>query len=240
LLVTAWLATGCDVTGELTLAAATESVPLNGALQILFTGGELDPLSVTPRSVRVTDGAGHALEHVTSVHGNTVDVHIVIDAALWEAPPRTARVVVSGYPSPHALRDRTGARLDGPHTLAFQLRPALDADHAPRLVSVERQALSPGLEVSFTRRLQLVFEGAIDPASVRPEACPLAPRRAGLNLSPVLPDCRWRLVGDRFELELDVGESLGPLRLSTREFGLRGCNGVAPAPDARVDLISKP
>jgi hypothetical protein len=232
------LACGCDATGALAVEVANARVPLNGALQILVTGGQLDPLSVTPRSVRVTDADGQALEHVTSIHGNTLDVYIVIDEALWEAPPRVVQINVSGYPSPHALRDRSGARLEHPDTLTFELQPSMDADHAPRLVSVAGHAIAPGLEVSFSRRLQLVFEGAIDPDSVEPAACPLAQRRAGLNLSPVLPDCSWRLVGDRFELELDVGETLGDLRLSTRELGLRGCNGEAPVPNIRIDLES--
>lgn len=229
---------GCQGRAALSVAGSGEPVPLNGALRVLMRGGDLDPLSVTARSVQVLDSSGRAVNHVTSVHGNVIDVFLVIDREFWEAPLGEAHVVLAGRPSLHALRDRQGRRLASQASLRFELQPTLDAARAPRLLSVGGQALPTANEVIFDRQLELVFEGAIDPRTIVPGSCPLAPRRAGLSLSPVLPDCRWSLVGDRFVLTLDVGEDRGGLRLSTRELGLRGPQGAAPSPQVQVDLVS--
>jgi len=214
-------------------------VPLNAPLRVVVQAGELDPLSVTPASVQVRTAAGRSLAHVTAVQDNLIEVFLVIDESLWANPPSDVLVVLAGSPSPHGLRSRAGARLRRSQSIGFRLENSLSASHAPRLISVAGDPLPLDHEVSFSGQLDLVFEGAIDPLTVAPASCPLALRRAGLSLSPILPDCRWQLVGERFELTLEVGEDLGELRLNTRDLGLRGPQGRAPSPQVQVDLVSE-
>lgn len=220
------------------VSGSSDLVPLNGPLRLVVHGGDLDPLSVTPSSVQVRTAAGRRLAHVTAVQDNLIEVFLVIDESLWAQPPGDVTVVLAGSPSPHGLRSRSGARLGRSEGLDFKLQASLSASHEPRLVSVGGEALPLDHEVSFRQQLELVFDGAIDPATVAPRSCSLAPRRAGLSLSPLLPDCSWRLVGERFELTLDVGDDKGGLRLNTRDLGLRGPQGAAPSPQVQVDLVS--
>ncbi|MFT7463810.1 MAG: hypothetical protein ACI9EF_002158 [Pseudohongiellaceae bacterium] len=244
LIVLAWsLALGCrdslPRTAPLSVALERSVLPLNGAYRVVVSGGDLDPLSVTASSVRVEDGLGQPLEHLTSVEDNTIDVFLVIDAELWESPPREVHVLVAGGPSLHGLRDRRGLALGAAATLTYAVEPTLTASQPPRLVAVAGDSLPLDHEVSFSGRLQLTFNGAIDPNTLVGNSCPLGRRRLGLTVSPVIPVCSWRLVGDRFELTLDVGAEQGALRLSTRELGLRGVQGDPPAPQVQLDLFAR-
>jgi len=238
LLVAACLTASCHEVERFSVSGSSEPVPLNGPLRLVVHGADLDPLSVTPASVQVRAVDGRRLAHVTAVQGNVIEVLLVIDQSLWAQPPGDVTVLLAGSPSPHGLRGRSGVVLGRSESLGFKLQGSLSASHGPRLVSVGGEAMPVDHEVRFSQQLELVFEGAIDPATILPRSCPLAPRRAGLSLSPLLPACAWRLVGERLELTLDVGEDRGGLRLNTRDLGLRGPQGAAPSPQVRVDLVS--
>jgi hypothetical protein len=213
------------------------ALPLNGRLALSFDG-VVDPLSVDGDSVAVSGADGQALDAEVGVEAGQLVIRPVATPGLVARPPAALRVRLAGLPSPRALRMADGRPLGRGQTLLIPLLPRLQDEGlaAPCLVQpAEAVAAAPP-----DRRVVLVFDGVIDPATATPRDCALQPLAGGLVLlgTPVLPDVDWRCVGRRFELALRLPPAAGTLQLSLRRSGLRGLDGRAPEPAREIELRS--
>ncbi len=199
----------------------------------------VDPLSCDSLAVRVTDGAGHAVEVLVSVAGGRVVVWPVAGPAALARPADRLRVTLAGLPSPHALRTLSGRALERTRTIEVSTEPRLRdaAAEAPRLVAVQGRPPQSPVVLGPAGELVLEFEGVLDPARLSPADCALRPREGELVLDPtVLPVVDWSCVGRRFELRLHVPAGSGPLLLSLRRSGLRGLDGRPVEPPLELEL----
>lgn len=203
--------------------------------------GGIDPLSVTTHSVSVTRGDGRPLEAHLSTSGSRVVVELEVGPALVADRPEFIRVSLAGFPSVHALMTKDGRRLARSSVLVHPVRRDLDplGPTAVRLVRIDGQALPPRMPLAVNKVLRLLFDGVLDPATLRPDCCSVWIRQAGLVLeTPIYPDVSWRCRGSRFELQLDLGDAKGPLQLDMRRLGILDLSGVRPEPPLVVELVA--
>lgn len=220
---------GCDAWSRSGSPVEGAVVPLNGALVVPLDGRELLEASITERSVRVLAGQ-RALDRRVVTRDGALEVLLVVDAALLEAPPLEVTVVLAGAPSAHALRFRDGSRLERPRSATFRLSPGL-GDGLRRLAPRALAGGAFGRLVHDTGDpLEVQFDGVVDPATVGPSACPLARQAQGLGLAPVAPAVRWSIVGDQTVLHLGGLPSDEVLELRLRDWHVRDLAGRAPSP----------
>ncbi len=234
----AWLP-ACGPRGDaaLEVVAASRRRALDEPI-VLRCDRALDALSLTPRSVRVALPDGAPVEAAWSVRGEELLVSLVVDERLLDDPPDAVRVRLAGLPSPHAVRGADGAALARPYETTVALDPRLAGAGGARLVEVNGRPTDRRGEIAHDGVLTLVFEGAVDPGSVAPEACPLFPVAGGLQLKPVLPETRWSLLGSRCEVRLLLPPDVGPLELVWRRLGLRDLAGRPPDGPLLLTLTS--
>lgn len=203
--------------------------------------GSIDPLSVTARSVVVTREDGRPLTVQVTSSGARLQVEVEVGPALLADRPSEIHLRLAGLPSVHALATRDGRRLARStvliHTIVRDLDP-LGA--APvRLERVADHALPPPDPLPVTGILRLVFDGVLDPATLRPEDCALWPMQAGLVLEPPFqPGVDWRCTGSRFELRLDLSGAEDLLQLDLRRLGILDLSGARPEPPLVVKLLA--
>ena len=224
-------------------------------IELVFDGA-LDPLSVGPGAIEVTRPDGSPWPARLEPAGRVVVVRLELSGPVAGAAPRPAvtpaeavaspsgtwpaavRLVLAADPSPSALRCLDGRRLARRTERSVALGDRLAASgRVPRLVEVDGRAPPGDGVLSVGPTLKLVFDGAIDPASASPAACPLVPLQGGLPLgAPLWPGVRWRCTGQRFELQLTLPVGHGPLQLGLRRFALRDPAGRAPEPPLVLEL----
>ena len=168
-----WLAACGSGLPGIAVRSATGPAALNGALRLTFDE-DLDPLSVTRSSVRVTDAAGRPLESRLEVDGPVMSVLLVVGPELLASPPQRAQVRLAGLPSVHALSTRSGRRLRGTVQAGFELRPGLEgrSGGGSELVAINGRPVSAGVPVTPNGPLVLGFDGVIDPDTVTAAGCP--------------------------------------------------------------------
>jgi hypothetical protein len=230
-------ACGANDANTLRIEGWTTSRALNESVVIGFST-DLDPLSATPASVRVFSAQGQPLEHRLRVRGRELLLTLSLDEELMRDPPESCRVQLAGLPSVHALRSRSAAALAGARSLVVRLQPRLASAGRVRLQSINGRSADERGSVPHAGRIQLTFEGVVDPDSVTPTNCPLFPVAAGLQLKPVLPDTRWSLQGSRCEIQLVVPSGSGPLELIWKRLGLKGLDGLPSEGPLVVTLSS--
>ncbi len=220
------------------LEQAPTSMFLNRRLEFVFDEA-LAPLSVTGRSVSVEDAEGRALPVSLDVARGALGVQLVIDAPLLEDPPSHVVVRLTGGPSRHGLTLVDGRSLERTTRVRVPVEGGLRAgrQQPPRLLSVGGHDLPlEAASIVVGSPMTLTFDLPLDPASLRPDHCPLQPVAQGVTLRPVLPRLEWRCIGDQFELHLLLDDDPGPVRLDLRRFAIRGLSGSAPEPAVVVDL----
>lgn len=235
----ALLAAGCD--GGRAAADETRRIALNGDLLVPLPASP-DPLSLTTRSLRVTDERGRVLAHRATCEGAAVLVRLEIDAALLADPPRQVRVGVAGgaslfglltedgdvLPARHATFPMRGALADRPEGGLFLALDASTANDA-RDASAESTVIVPDAS-AWT----LFLQGVVDPAHLPPDALPLFPLVGGTEWPAVHAPFRWLVIGDASEVVLDLRGLPDPLRFRSRRTSLRSLGGRALEP--RVEL----
>lgn len=211
--------------GRLEVREVAGPEALNGAFVVSFDG-ELEPLGATSRAVRLRDEHGRELEVECAVSGRELRVSIVVGPALLQATPAHVTLELAGLPSPHALASRDGRRLPAPVRRTAPLPAVLRHGSAPvRLVRVDGHA-PDGAPKPLSGEVRLLFDGVLDPATLRPAAIPLQPvLDDGVALSPVDTAVQWSIVGGRTELRLAPPQGCPRVRLHTRSLGLRGLRG---------------
>ena len=221
------------------MRSATGPAALNGALRLTFDE-DLDPLSVTRSSVRVADAAGRPLESRLEVDGPVLSVLLVVGPELLASPPQRAQVRLAGLPSVHALSTRSGRRLRATVQAGFELRPGLEgrSGGGSELVAINGRPVSAGVPVTPNGPLVLGFDGVIDPDTVTAAGCPLFPTDGTLQLEPVVPRVAWQVVGQRFEVRLQLDGNEQSLEFHTRRSGLRALDGSRVEPLVVVDVLN--
>lgn len=181
---------------------------------------------------------GRPLEARLGTAAGVLVIELVVTPELLAEAPPAARVRLLGAPSPQALRTTDGRPLAAPVTLRWPLLPRLHGSGgAPRLLSVNGRPLPLSATLETAGPLSLLFDGVLDPATVSPEACPLWPREGEITLkTPLEPPVSWRLVGERFELLLDLGAARGSYWLQLGTVGVRGLAGHAPEPPLKLKI----
>jgi hypothetical protein len=213
---------------------------LNADIDVTLDGA-IDPLTVDDASVRVVSEDGTALPVALAVGDGRLKVALVVTPELLSGKSFDAWLEVAGLPSPLAIRTLDGRRLSGPVRRHLRLQPLLQsatAEH-PQLLSIDGRA--PGGEpMTVSSEITLTFSGVLDPATLLPANCPIFPIAGQLRLpTPILPEVRWRCIGERFDLILTIPPGSGRLRLLMRALAVRDIAGRAPEPDALVaDLIA--
>lgn len=226
----------CDAKPGFALRSAPSgALWIDESIRLVFDGA-VDPLAVTERSVRVITTAGEQLPRRVRVDGSALEISLRVDAGLLERAPSGVVIHLAGAPSLHGLVARDGRRLERSLALPVPLGEGLapSARGAPRLVSVNGVPLDDPTPPRHAGVLELIFEGRVDPATLRPETCPLIPVTGDVALDPLAPQVSWWLEGERFGVRLELPPGTGPLELRTRMLGLRGPDGAAPEPRAVV------
>jgi hypothetical protein len=198
----------------------------------------VDPLSVHDGSVAVSGSDGAPLDAELSVEGGRLVIRPVATPDLLARGLVECRVRLTGAPSPRALRTTDGRLLARAESLAIRLRPRLEDEDSspPRVLAIQGRPPAASIELRDAR-LELSFEGVLDPATLTPERCALYPLVGGLVLDqPVWPSVDWRCIGRRFELRLQLAPGSGPLQLNLRRAGLRGLGGRVPEPPLVVEI----
>jgi hypothetical protein len=206
-------------------------------LRLVFDGA-VDPLAVTERSVRVATTAGEELLRRVRVDGPALEISLHVDAGLLERAPSAVVIHLAGAPSLHGLTSRDGRHLARPLALTVPLSQGMapTARGAPRLVSVNGVPLGDPMPPRHAGAIELLFEGRIDLATLRPETCPLLPVAGDVALDPLAPGVTWWLEGERFAVRLELPPGTGLLELRTRMLGLRGPDGAPCEPRAVVQV----
>ena len=215
-------------------------VALNSALTVALDG-PVDPLSVTARSVSATREDGRPLAARIATSAGRVVVELEVDQALLGEPPPVVIVRLLGLPSPHAVATLDGRRLGATAGIAFRASAGLEPRGwtPARLVEVAGHPPRPELALPAGEPLVLVLEGVLDPSTLEPEDCPLFPVEQGLVLpAPLLPEVRWRCVGERFELSLGLGGRRGRFQLDLRRFRWRDLAGGIPEPALVTEVVA--
>jgi hypothetical protein len=228
----------CDADPGLTLRASPSGeLWIDEPLRLAFDRA-VDPLAVTERSVRVTTMAGEELLRRVRVDGPALEISLRVDAGLLESAPPAVVIHLAGAPSLHGLVSQDGRRLARSLALTVPLGQGLapGARSAPRLVSVNGVLLDDPTPPRHAGLIELVFEGRVDPATLRPETCRLIPLAGDVALDPLAPQVTWWLEGDRFAVRLELPPGTGPLELRTRMLGLRGPGGAPAEPRAVVQV----
>lgn len=220
----------------LRVSAWSATRALNEGITIDFSA-DLDPLSVTPRSVRVATLEGALPEARLEVIGPRLVVTLVLDEGSLDELPGTLRISLPGGPALHAVRSASGVSLPASSTLDVALGSRLVPRGRVRLRAINGRGADERGTVPHDGLIRLSFTGVVDPASVTPGNCPLFPIAEGLQLKPLLPETRWSLVGSRCEVLLEVPVGSGPLELVWKRLGLRGLDG-APSEGPLVVTLS--
>jgi hypothetical protein len=242
--VLALAAPACGNAGRSATAAleppARLDVALNSALTVALDG-PIDPLSVTDRSISAVREDGRPLAARVGTSAGCVVVELVIDDALLAAPPPVVVVRLLGLPSPHAVATLDGRRLGASARIGFRVTSALEprGSSPARIVEVAGSPPRPELELPAGGPLVLVVDGVLDPSTLAPEGCPLFPVEQGLVLPvPLLPEVRWRCLGERFELTLGLGGHRGRFQLDLRRFHWRDLSGGIPEPALVTEVVA--
>lgn len=200
--------------------------------------GAVDALSVHDGSVDVSGSDGAPLEAELAVEGGRLVLRPVATPALQARGLTACRVRLTGAPSPRALRTTDGRLLARSQSLVVPMHSRLEDEVGapPWLLAIQGRPPAATVELRGAR-LELSFDGVLDPASLTPEQCALYPLVGGLVLDqPVLPRVDWRCIGRRFELVLQLAPGTGPLQLNLRRAGWRGLAGRVAEPPLVVEV----
>jgi len=236
-------APACDGAGSSTASvvdAGRRDVALNSPLEVSLDG-PVDPLSLTAVSVTALGEDGRPLPARIGTSSGRVVLQLEVDRSLLADPPARVELRLLGLPSPHALRTLDGRRLAATTRVGFRVTGGLEprGPSPALLLAMDGEPPGPLVELAPGRALALRFDGVLDPATLQPGDCPLFPLVNGLVLStPVLPDVRWRCLGERFEVELGLAGQRGRFRLDLRRFGWRDLAGGIPEPALVTEVVA--
>lgn len=221
---------------------AVTSVPagaaLNAPLEIAL-GGPVDPLSVTPRSVRVTDAAGNELPCVRGTADGRLTIALVLDAARLASPPARVRVALAGAPSVHAVRQVDGRPLARACMLEIPLDPRLVGRRARLIMLGTRPVEAAAADPPLPPPWRLVYDQPLDPETLARAPGPVWRRAGGVALGEVPARVTLqRIVGARCEIEVlvDDSASLEGVVLDLSRWGARDLTGARPEPPLVVPL----
>ncbi|GJM22312.1 MAG: hypothetical protein DHS20C15_22270 [Planctomycetota bacterium] len=198
----------------------------------------LDATSLTASAVRLLDHRGRELAWRAETRGRELTLFAVIGVEQQHAAAEGWRVVLAGFPSPHALRwDDAGLLAE---TWSAQLQPELVLQPGraspPRLVAVDGAAVDSSEDYSVGAEVELHLAGVFDPSALRAEFFPLRPRRGELLLDSLLPEFSAQVVDERTRLRITLPEGEPELLLRTREWELHDVAGRRLDPSVVIRL----
>jgi hypothetical protein len=241
LLVVAAVLTACGARDPLVTARLASRTPiaLNEAIVVVLDGA-VDPMRVTDLSVQVRDPGGRVLPARVTARSGRMVLELLVDEGLFQAAPTKVGVTLAGLPSAHALSTIDGRWLGATTHLVVEVDPSrlrsLGASSV-RVVSVAGHGVPPPSPLRNPEPLTLVFDGVLDPLTLGPGSFSLFPVEQGLVLGePLDPIVRWRCVGRRFEVELDLGGARGRFELDLRTSRMRDLAGAVPEPALKIEL----
>lgn len=210
---------------------------LNEAI-VVGLPAELDPTSLTPRSVRLTDGTGHELRWRAENRGRELLLFAVLGVEEQGSATTGWRLQLAGFPSPHALRWHSGGVLSQNWSTRLQPTTLLRATGAspPRLVAVDGAPVSSAELHRVGPRAELELAGVFDPSALRAESFPLYPARGELLLDSVIPQLSARLVGEQTFLDLEIPPGVPELVLRTRDWECQDIAGRRLDPSVVIRL----
>lgn len=214
-------------------------VALNEALVVTLDGA-VDPLRLSDRSVTVRADDGRVLASRCRVKAGLLVVELVVDDAILGDAPSSLELTLAGLPSVHALSTLDGRWLVRTTRLVLGVGPrglAPIGASGARLIAVAGHDVPPPSPMAHSGALTLVFDGVLDPGTLDAGACPLFPVERGLVLGErVEPRLRWRCIGRRFEIDLDLVGMRGRFELDLRQTRMRDLSGAAPQPALKTEL----
>jgi hypothetical protein len=220
--------------------ASWAPIAVNDAIVVVLESA-LDPLRVTDGAVQVRATDGRSLPARSRVQAGRLVVELLVDAALLADVPVSVELTLAGLPSVHALGTVDGRRLAATTHLDVPVDSAGLAAlgrSSVRLISVAGHGVPPPSPLPCSGLLTLVFDGVLDPRTLGPGSCPLFPVDHGLVLGERMdPRVRWRCVGRRFEVDLDLTGVRGRYQLDLRQSRMRDLSGTAPEPALKTELV---